>query len=879
MRLGRLVLMAVLVSSLPPPASRAADRPWEQIPPEQRKPVVTELRPGEPSGAVVAPDFTGTVTPAGPYGWTGTLQAGANTGYDAFSGEPCEDLPPDYCDQILLNVNVPATYWNDFGGGVVVTLDNYQPVAASDFDLYIYESDAAATRGKLVASSAAVPGEPEGTVIPQATGYYLIQVVYFAVLASQYDGEAVFFERFRDPLDVDSPAGLQETLASDPGQGWKSHSEMHVAQNPRDPNMLIAGSKFYNQDPDSLDEYEFKIGTYVSFDRGRTWTSLGQVNTCPQSQAPAGSWPLNNTCYPADDPGVGGTGDEDVNDPAAPADPFDPRGSTDFGEEYIVSDPWVGFDDEGNAYLMVLDSPPYSHGNGWGMSFHRWESVSPADVTTGNTWGNRIVINAYTGAQQSEFLDDKNTFSINTAGPDGDGQPGIIVACWGQNIVTLIKQQIVCERSTDGGKTWPGSPITISPNDQQLVIGVHVFPDNKDPNTFYAVWNHYTPSLAGQPSELWFATSTNGGQSWSGQRRIAQFEGVPTTYPGQSFRNLTIPIMAQGPDGGALYVAYAAYRPAPAPATDEDDMQADIMLVKSTNAGSTWSSPLKVNTDNTNADQFQPYVSVTPGGQVNVTYFDRRLDSRPQAAGIDDPDNFFVDLFLSRSIDGGATFTDHRVTHDAIDPEWNAPVSPSGLFFGDYQGLVSDDCGAIAFINDSHLANDNFIDLPEGAPFRDRPDLDATLPHDPYQQATSWQVPNTPAFGGAASLPTGCLEPLVEPLVQVPCPAGAGNAILGTNGRDILVGTSRRDVICGGRGGDTIRGLGGNDLLVGGKGKDGLRGGGGNDTLRGGPGNDILAGGLGKDTLRGGGGRDLLRGGAKKDRCIGGGGKDRTRSC
>jgi hypothetical protein len=506
--------------------------------------------------------------------------------------------------------------------------------------------------------------------------------------------------------------------------------------------------------------------------------------------------------------------------------------------------------------------------------------VSPADIATGSTWSNRIIINAYEDEGGTEgFLDDKNTFAVNNAGPDRDGTPGIMVACWGQNISSLIKQQIVCERSTDGGKTWPGSPAAISPNDQQLVIGVHVFADNQDPNTFYAVWNHYTPSLAGQPSELWFATSTNGGQSWSGHREIAQFEGIPTTYPGQSFRNLTIPIMGQGPDGGDLYVAYAAYRPAPTPATDEDGMQADILLIESTDGGTTWSSPLKVNGDNTNADQFQPYLSVTPGGQVNVIYFDRRLDSRPASTGIDDPDNFFVDLFLSRSTDGGATFTDHRITHDPIDPEWNAPVSGSGLFFGDYQGLVADDCGAVAFINDSHLANDNFIDLPTGAPFRDRPAFDAALPHDTYQQATSWEIPNTSGFGGAPTLPAGCPEPLVEPPVDlVRCPVHP-RAIAGTNGRDILIGTPKNDVLCGGRANDTLRGGRGKDLLIGGKGKDTLRGGPGNDKLRGGPGNDILAGGAGKDFLRGGGGRDLLRGGGGKDKCIGGGGKDSNRAC
>jgi hypothetical protein len=63
-----------------------------------------------------------------------------------------------------------------------------------------------------------------------------------------------------------------------PLNATRSHSEPHIAQSPLDPNLLIAASKRYDRDPDSLAEYEFKIGTYVSFDHGVTWSDLGQLN-------------------------------------------------------------------------------------------------------------------------------------------------------------------------------------------------------------------------------------------------------------------------------------------------------------------------------------------------------------------------------------------------------------------------------------------------------------------------------------------------------------------------------------------------------------------------------------------------------------------------
>jgi uncharacterized repeat protein (TIGR01451 family) len=122
-----------------------------------------------------------------------------------------------------------------------------------------------------------------------------------------------------------------------------------------------------------------------------------------------------------------------------------------------------------------------------------------------------------------------------------------------------------------------------------------------------------------------------------------------------------------------------------------------------------------------NADQFQPYVAVTPLGQVNVAYFDRR----------NDPDNFFIDQYLSRSTDSGQTFRDTRLSHDLWDPSINPPVSESGQFIGDYQAFSADRCATLAFFNDTHLAN---------SPTRDS-DFDAGLPRSRFQQVLAWRYP------------------------------------------------------------------------------------------------------------------------------------------
>lgn len=703
------------------------------------------------------------VTPGtSPQSWTGVASPGANTQYDFGAGEPCfnpatvsDPVFQRYCDITLLHVDVAPSFWDTTIGGVRVSI----AVNAQDYDLQIYKSDASATRGAFVGQSGNPAGLDESFLINRASGYYLVQVIYFVSAGIPYGGTAEFvtFTRSPVPPDVDDPPGLQDVLASDPSAGFRSYSEPHIAQNPLNPDMLIAGSKFYNKDPDSLAEYEFKIGSFVSFDGARDWTQLGQIRACPLSQAPPESWP-NNTCYPQDVPNQEGP----------------EEGGPDIGEEYITSDIWMQFDDAGNAYAMVLDAPPFPSGNGWGMTLHKWESVSPTDLVTGDTWSERIPISSYPGedafGRQDLFLDDKNTFAVNNAGPD-DTMTGPIVACWGQNIPAAVKQQTVCKLSTDGGLSWPGEPMPIS-GVQPLVIGVHVVADPNDENRFYAVWLQYATGLAG-PSTMEFAIlDTTGGAIVSTPPfTIATLNDVPRQFPNQQFRNLSIPIMGVSPSG-ELYVVYAEYRPTSNP--DEDGMQADIMITRNALMGvpALWTVPTKVNQDTGRADQFQPYVAVNPDGQVEVAYFDRRHD----------PDNFYVDTYLSRSTDGGMTFTDHRLSHDMSSPELNAPVSGSGLFFGDYQGLVVDRCFAYPFFQDTHVAND---------PNRD-PEFDDGLPRSEFQEAFAWRVPNTPEFGGSG---VACETFPEEPTRitgggQVPGNGGSGVASFGLNIRADANGAS-----------------------------------------------------------------------------------------
>jgi Ca2+-binding RTX toxin-like protein len=151
-------------------------------------------------------------------------------------------------------------------------------------------------------------------------------------------------------------------------------------------------------------------------------------------------------------------------------------------------------------------------------------------------------------------------------------------------------------------------------------------------------------------------------------------------------------------------------------------------------------------------------------------------------------------------------------------------------------------------------------------------------------------------------------------------------AVIGTRGRDKIVGNGKGNLIAGLGGGDSLKGRGGGDRLEGGPGSDKLDGGGANDTLRGDAGRDsvsyasadnrvqvdlararargegsdslgsiekvkgtrfgdglkgdgeanTLIGGGGKDKISGKGGGDRLKGGSSKDLLIPGPGKDKV---
>jgi hypothetical protein len=104
---------------------------------------------------------------------------------------------------------------------------------------------------------------------------------------------------------------------------------------------------------------------------------------------------------------------------------------------------------------------------------------------------------------------------------------------------------------------------------------------------------------------------------------------------------------------GAMYVAWADGRNA--------GMGNDILYSRSAN-GSSWSAPVRVNTDAGSADQLMPALGVGSDGAVTIAWLDNRNDAA----------NINYDVYMARSADGVSFGANQRVTSVSSNP-YNDP--------------------------------------------------------------------------------------------------------------------------------------------------------------------------------------------------------------
>ena len=109
----------------------------------------------------------------------------------------------------------------------------------------------------------------------------------------------------------------------------------------------------------------------------------------------------------------------------------------------------------------------------------------------------------------------------------------------------------------------------------------------------------------------------------------------------------------------------------------------DVMFVRSTDGGTTFSAPRRVNDDPVNHAKWHWFgtLSVAPSGRIDVVWYDTR----------NSPNNVTSQLFYSYSIDGGNTWSPNVAVSNPFNPFIGYPNQDK---IGDYITVVSDNASA-----------------------------------------------------------------------------------------------------------------------------------------------------------------------------------------
>ncbi|KAA0207473.1 MAG: T9SS type A sorting domain-containing protein [Ignavibacteria bacterium] len=316
----------------------------------------------------------------------------------------------------------------------------------------------------------------------------------------------------------------------------------------------------------------------------------------------------------------------------------------------VIGDPVLTFDSLGNAYYLQM----YQNGSTYGL-------------TVARSTNKGVSYHQYSSVHTFPVLNDKPWITADqTGGPYSNN----LYVGWRQFGATGMR----FSRSTDFGLTWSPTLTLLGTQGAYVAVG---------PNGNIQGGSVYFASVNG--NTILMARSTNGGVSFSSSTTVLNAVPAGTICSGRytvknCIRTNNFPRVAVdnsfGPYRGTIYVVTEIN-----PANNPNDL-ADVVLVRSTDNGQTWSSPLRLNDDNTSTDQWMPAISVDNNtGKVFVCWYDSRVDPG---------NNLMTELYGAVSTNGGVSFsTNEPISNEKFNPDDMRVSQGSGqaFYIGDYIGI------------------------------------------------------------------------------------------------------------------------------------------------------------------------------------------------
>jgi hypothetical protein len=250
----------------------------------------------------------------------------------------------------------------------------------------------------------------------------------------------------------------------------------------------------------------------------------------------------------------------------------------------------------------------------------------------------------------------------------------------------LNDTDIFLSKSTNHGVSWSSRQLISNPFHRRGVgANVQTGPNGE----VYVCWAIKTPDIE---TYIAFTKSTNGGTSFSTPLEFSILGH--STYDlggGKTMDHGSYPSMTVNQQNGDIYIAVAER-------ASTSDVRTDIMLYKSINGGTSFSStPIRINQVGTN-DQWSPWIACDEiSGALTCIFYDSR----------DFTGNDRANTYVAVSYDGGATWEDGKVSDD----DWDADgyINPGGLqehhYSGDYIGIDTRYCHCLPVWTDTRNGN------------------------------------------------------------------------------------------------------------------------------------------------------------------------------
>ncbi len=314
----------------------------------------------------------------------------------------------------------------------------------------------------------------------------------------------------------------------------------------------------------------------------------------------------------------------------------------------VWGDPAILCDTTGNFYFFHLSDPP-------GAPFID-RVVCQKSTTHGVTWTDGVAIGINgTKVQDKQWgIVDRTNNNLYITWTQFDNYGSAAPA---------DSSHILFSRSTDGGINW-SNPLRLDQkggdciDDDNTVEGA--VPAIGPNGEIYTAWVG--------PLGIVFDKSVDGGTTWmSNDKLVTTVPGgwgydIPGIYRANGLP-ITVCDLSNGPNRGTIYINWSDQRNGIA--------DTDVWMVKSTDGGTTWSVPARVNNDPPGKQQFFTWMAVDQtNGYLYFVFYDRRNFADNQ-----------TDVYMARSKDGGTSFQNFKISQTPF-----APVNT--VFFGDYSNLV-----------------------------------------------------------------------------------------------------------------------------------------------------------------------------------------------